>query len=457
MEMITKYFRAEVRSIDEEKHTALVTISDQTVDNYRDIIDVNGWKKHLVRFNQRPVLLSSHNYGDLRKQIGTSEKVFVKDDALHALLKYFVGAGNDEADWAWYLVSKKVAAYSVGFKPKAMRYWNEMTEDEQKEARKKYKIPPKVTPFRIFLEQELMENSQVTMPANTNAVQDGLKDKDCVVRKTAEDISAITKAKVEADLKSSDPDIKREAEEYLDEIESKLWEDEEGWKEIRYRVKDPDLFVRIRRKKMPGVTPPIVMLVGPLKSDPTGGAKIQSLRFPKPAWTLAKAKAWVKAHPDVKKALHDENATGCMVDDEVKSFDDLEDAPEEQKVDDKPNVICQGCKKEFDYLKEPEVAMGWVKCPGCGKTVDQTGKVLVEPKPPVKESVPKPEEPKSLSDEDREAINQLTNKVSELIEKIGGAGGKSGDKPGDNAEDQDLYAEILSSGKDTLGKLNPKK
>ncbi|MFX0084324.1 MAG: hypothetical protein ACFFAU_01520 [Candidatus Hodarchaeota archaeon] len=39
-------------------------------------------------------------------------------------------------------------------------------------------------------------------------------------------------------------------------------------------------------------------------------------------------------------------------------------------------VICQGCKKEVDYLKEPEEGMGYIKCPHCGVLIDQTGKVV---------------------------------------------------------------------------------
>jgi len=37
-------------------------------------------------------------------------------------------------------------------------------------------------------------------------------------------------------------------------------------------------------------------------------------------------------------------------------------------------VTCKNCGKIFDYGKQPEVAMGAVKCPHCGAIVDQTGK-----------------------------------------------------------------------------------
>lgn len=39
-------------------------------------------------------------------------------------------------------------------------------------------------------------------------------------------------------------------------------------------------------------------------------------------------------------------------------------------------VKCRGCNKGVDYDRQPEVAMGAIKCPHCGVTIDQTGKVL---------------------------------------------------------------------------------
>lgn len=42
-------------------------------------------------------------------------------------------------------------------------------------------------------------------------------------------------------------------------------------------------------------------------------------------------------------------------------------------------VLCQNCWKIVNYLDEPEVCMGAIKCPYCGATIDQTGKVAVKP------------------------------------------------------------------------------
>jgi hypothetical protein len=38
-------------------------------------------------------------------------------------------------------------------------------------------------------------------------------------------------------------------------------------------------------------------------------------------------------------------------------------------------VTCQNCGKQFDYSKESEIAMGWIKCPECETVINQNGEV----------------------------------------------------------------------------------
>jgi len=60
------------------------------------------------------------------------------------------------------------------------------------------------------------------------------------------------------------------------------------------RVRDPKLFTRILvLKKMPGG---IMLYGGPLKTNPTGGSKPQSYRFPKSNYTVQQAKRWLADH-----------------------------------------------------------------------------------------------------------------------------------------------------------------
>jgi len=60
------------------------------------------------------------------------------------------------------------------------------------------------------------------------------------------------------------------------------------------RMKSPGSFVRIRVLR---TLPNGVMIYGgPLRSDPRGGAKTQSFRFPKDKFTARQAKAWLREH-----------------------------------------------------------------------------------------------------------------------------------------------------------------
>ena len=90
------------------------------------------------------------------------------------------------------------------------------------------------------------------------------------------------------------------SDEESEDIELRIWEDQEDWKEVRYSIRDDDLFKRIRSWWLKENS--IRALGGPLKTSDE--VKIQSLRFIKKAgWTLEKAKAWVKDHPEIKRDL----------------------------------------------------------------------------------------------------------------------------------------------------------
>jgi len=60
------------------------------------------------------------------------------------------------------------------------------------------------------------------------------------------------------------------------------------------RIRSAGLFVRIRVLKT--LDNGIMLYGGPLKSDPDGPTKIQTIRFPKKSFTVKEAKAWLKEH-----------------------------------------------------------------------------------------------------------------------------------------------------------------
>lgn len=160
--MIYKTFRVEVKAVNEETGEVdmLIPMSTASIDRDGDSINPLGWRKSLPAFKKRPILLSSHDYKDLRKQIGEFTQVKASADGLFAKPKYYINEGNEEADWAFKLASKGVAAYSVGFIP--LKWTDGDFSEEDGKA---------VKPRRTYEEQELLEISHVVVPSNRDAIQ----------------------------------------------------------------------------------------------------------------------------------------------------------------------------------------------------------------------------------------------------------------------------------------------
>lgn len=150
----TKIHRAETRVLDKAAGKVQAIVSDESEDRDGDVIRVAGWQ--LDSFLRHPILLSSHNYYDLRSQIGEWESMQVKGKRLVGVANYYIGKGNEEADWAFQLAEMGRAAYSVGFIPH---------EYEKREGGSDWGGP-----FE-FTAQELLEVSHVSVPSNANALQ----------------------------------------------------------------------------------------------------------------------------------------------------------------------------------------------------------------------------------------------------------------------------------------------
>jgi len=192
MEKIIKTFISQIRSVDEEKKVVEAVVSDETMDRYQEIIKADAWKKGLKSYKQHGVLLSSHNYSKLMNQIGVAEKIHVEDGKLVAKFRYFTGVGNEEADWGFFLAKQGLAAFSVGFLPKADGYEQAAWDDEDVKSGKK--------PSRIYNDVELLEISQVTVPANPSALQKSFEDEDYSDDVTKEYLSLVQKSLSKKDL-----------------------------------------------------------------------------------------------------------------------------------------------------------------------------------------------------------------------------------------------------------------
>lgn len=148
-----KLARLETKVISPTEGTVRAVVSTEDTDRDGDIIRVAGWQ--LDHFKAHPVLVSSHDYGDLRNQIGEWVDMGVRGKRLEGTAQYMIGQGNEQADWAFNLAKQGRAAYSVGFIPDLARA-KELTG-----SRGAYE----------FNGQELLEVSQVVVPSNRQALQ----------------------------------------------------------------------------------------------------------------------------------------------------------------------------------------------------------------------------------------------------------------------------------------------
>jgi HK97 family phage prohead protease len=162
MEKVLKIIRAEVKDINTENHTLVATISTKKVDRDGDVILPEAFSKRIKNYKEHPVFLSSHNYNRLTNQIGKAVNISIGDDEVTAKFEYFVGQGNEEADWAWVLAQKNVAAFSIGFMGHEFEWLKEKDADGNE----------RIT-GRKFTDIELLEVSQVLVPSNRGALQNG--------------------------------------------------------------------------------------------------------------------------------------------------------------------------------------------------------------------------------------------------------------------------------------------
>ncbi len=151
-----KIIRSETKVLDAAAGTVHAVMSTEAKDRDGDIIRVAGWD--LSDFVKHPALIASHNYFDLRSQIGHWEEVGIKGKRLEGVAHYYIGQGNEQADWGFNLASKGMAAFSVGFVPD-MALAKELKDSEG------------FFPSYEFNGQKLLETSQVTIPSNPEALQ----------------------------------------------------------------------------------------------------------------------------------------------------------------------------------------------------------------------------------------------------------------------------------------------
>ena len=155
---VRKQMIAPFEELDEPRALAW-TISTGVVDREQDSIAVAGWD--LANFVKNPVVLWGHDASML--PIGRAYDVRVTDERLRAGVEFVSADMPVIGQWAeaCYRMAKSgfLSATSVGFRPTKWSY----TEDPERGADEWF-------PGIDFHEQELVELSVVTVPANPEAL-----------------------------------------------------------------------------------------------------------------------------------------------------------------------------------------------------------------------------------------------------------------------------------------------
>src|SRR5437879_2281694 len=127
------------------------TSSDETLDRYGEIIIASGWK--LANYQRNPVFQNAHQYGDVIHTLGRALTTEVRSSKLVQTIQFATDV-NPLAKIAYGLYKGKfLNAVSVGFVP---RRWQNGGQEAGY--------------VRKHLEQELLEVSAVSIPANPNAL-----------------------------------------------------------------------------------------------------------------------------------------------------------------------------------------------------------------------------------------------------------------------------------------------
>jgi len=246
MELTRKVMNFDVKAVEGNDNVLEFTGSDETVDRAGDIMTLEGWD--LESYLKNPVFMLFHDY----RSLPVGKAIEVVKDMTAKKLRFKIEFPTEDVYPLGQTVKKLyqnkfLNATSVGFVPKK---WEARTDESGKEA-----------VGRKYLEQELLELSAVPVPCNPNALMEscgkGIFTADeCVKMEESEIISRETLTGILEKLGVSV---------VIKNAENKIWEDDPDWTEIRYRVRNPDLFVSnsFRRKKMPGIN--IYMILGKLK------------------------------------------------------------------------------------------------------------------------------------------------------------------------------------------------
>ncbi len=161
-----------IRAIDAKTHTIEFVASDETLDCYSEIIRAAGWKFDVFKGN--PVLVDSHDYSSIEKQLGRVTEFRVEGGQLIERAQLAADVPENRlARLAWQMAEKGyLRACSVGFMP--TKYASKWDSDKSALlsaiAELKLSADQAALVRTIYLEQQQIELSLCCIGANPNAL-----------------------------------------------------------------------------------------------------------------------------------------------------------------------------------------------------------------------------------------------------------------------------------------------
>lgn len=158
------------RVMSEKDGTVEFIASDETLDCYREIVKVNGWKFNF--FQKNAPFVDSHDYSTIEKLLGQVVDWRIEKGQLIETVKYSMEP-NTLALWAFKMVRDGfLKAVSVGFVPVRMATKWDSTQNDFLTAIADLKLDAQTAAklTAVYLEQEQIELSQCVIGANPNAL-----------------------------------------------------------------------------------------------------------------------------------------------------------------------------------------------------------------------------------------------------------------------------------------------
>lgn len=278
MKKLTKVFKGVIKSINEENHIATVTVSTASVDRDQEVILPSAFTKRLNTYLAHPIMLASHNPYRLENQIGEAKEVQINKEGLDVTFEWYAGKGNPQADWAWFLATRKIAAFSVGMMIHGYQEGKRLQDGSFENGIR-----------GTFTDVELLEISQVLIPSNRDAMMSRLGK---AQHEEAELLEMAVKS-----IKDEEWPVEKNIVTKPEETENTI--------RIPIRNKDDfkdDSIRTVTLSEEQGIT----ALIGKLKSGEDDSTHIITVIFDKDkGWTMEKAKKWVEDHKDDLKFFID--------------------------------------------------------------------------------------------------------------------------------------------------------